>query len=299
MNDFRLEVFNTVAEVLSFTKASQILHISQPAISKHIQELESSYNVRLFVRNKNKIELSPSGELFRTYSISIHKLYKELESEMALLSQNHKGELIIGASTTISQYLLPSIIAKYMARFPEVKLSLTNGNTLQIEQHLLSNRIDVGMIEGKSHKTDFRYEVLSRDELVLVCSSTHKTPESVTLSQLKELPLVLREGGSGTLEVIESSLHKHSIKISDLNVVIQLGSTESIKHFLYNSYSYAIVSIASVLDELNENKLKIIDIEELVFERDFSIINNVGSQNRLAEHFCEFAKMSLDVSIVR
>ncbi|MFI3295994.1 MAG: LysR family transcriptional regulator [Rikenellaceae bacterium] len=133
MNDFRLSVFLSVTSNLSFTKAALELNISQPAISKHISELESQYGVQLFVREGNKIKLTKNGELFLEHAKAINAKYKELEFEMNLVSQNDKGELTIGASTTIAQYVLPSIISKFMSRFPQIKLSLVTGNSQQIE----------------------------------------------------------------------------------------------------------------------------------------------------------------------
>lgn len=289
MVDFRLRVFISVAQHLSFTKASKELYISQPAVSKHIQELENGYGIQLFERVSSSIRLTTAGELFLRHARHIVQGYTSLKADMNLLNNNYSGELRIGASTTIAQYVLSEILAKFILRFSEVKVVLHTGNTQQIDQLLLEHKIDVGLVEGESRKRDFRYSLLGRDELVLVTSEHTKSAECVTIQELKQLPLVLRENGSGTLEVIERAMENHKIKLSELNLIIQLGSSESIKQFLMNSSAYAIISIAAVSRELIEKRLKIIDIEQMEMEREFSFISTTGSHNEIVEQFVHFA----------
>ncbi|MFI3266095.1 MAG: LysR substrate-binding domain-containing protein [Rikenellaceae bacterium] len=287
MNDFRLIVFLSVARNLNFTKAAQELGISQPAISKHINELESNYGVQLFERSKSKVTLTSSGEVFKAFAQSLVDKYKDLEFEMNLLSHNDTGEIVIGASTTIAQYVLPKIISKFMSRFPNIKLSLVSGNTNYIESLISSNKIDLGLVEGATHKKDFHYRFFAHDELVLISSTKNKV-EEVSLQELLLLPLVLRENGSGTLEVIINELKDRRISLSELNLRIQLGSSEAIKRYVIDGNSYAIVSVAAIIDELKHNELRIIDIKDVELKRDFSFISRIGSQNRLAEKFADF-----------
>ena len=136
MSDFRLKVFLSVAKNLSFTKASQELFVSQPAITKHIQELETCYQARLFDRQGNKISLTEAGKLLQEHSEKILEDYKRLEYEMHLLHNEYIGDLKLGASTTIAQYVLPPLLANFIAKFPQVNLSLLNGNSREIEADL-------------------------------------------------------------------------------------------------------------------------------------------------------------------
>ena len=126
MSDFRLRVFSCVAKNLSFTKASQELFISQPAITKHIQELETMYQTRLFERMGNKISLTDAGRLLLEHCEKILEEYGRLEYEMNLLRNEHIGKLRLGASTTIAQYVLPPLLARFIEKFPQVSLSLYN-----------------------------------------------------------------------------------------------------------------------------------------------------------------------------
>jgi DNA-binding transcriptional LysR family regulator len=166
MSDFRLKVFQHVAKNLSFTKASQELFISQPAITKHIQELESTYQVRLFDRLGNKITLTEAGKLLLQHSERILDDYKRLAYEMNLLHNAYTGELRLGASTTIAQYVLPPLLGSFIEKFPQVKLSLFNGNSRDVETALQEHRIDLGLVEGIVRLPQLKYTDFLDDELV-------------------------------------------------------------------------------------------------------------------------------------
>ena len=157
MSDFRLKVFQSVAKKLSFTKASQELFVSQPAITKHIQELEAYYQARLFDRQGSKISLTKAGELLLKHSEKILDDYKQLEYEMHLLHNEYIGELKLGASTTIAQYVLPPLLANFIAKFPQINLSLINGNSRGVEAALQEHRIDLGLVEGIFRLPNLKY----------------------------------------------------------------------------------------------------------------------------------------------
>ena len=234
MSDFRLKVFRSVAKNLSFTKASQELFVSQPAITKHIQELEAAYQTRLFDRQGSRISLTESGNLLLEHCERILEDYKRLEYEMHLLHNEYTGGLKLGASTTIAQYVLPPLLASFIGKFPQVSLSLLNGNSREIEAALQEHRIDLGFVEGVFRLPNIRYTTFLEDELVAVVRTGSKLAvgEEITPDELFHLPLVLRERGSGTLDVFERALQQHNIKLSSLQVLMYLGSTESIKLFL-------------------------------------------------------------------
>jgi len=289
MNDFRLSVFLSVAKFKSFTKAAHELRISQPAISQHIKELESSYNVRLFERAQNTIALTHQGEIFLTYAMDITQKYKELEFEINLSNNQSIGKLVIGASTTISQYVLPAIMARYMKRFPNIELSLISGNSDQIELMVYRHEVDFGIIEGYGRRKEFNYSFFAKDELVLITSAKNKVKQELSEEEFKKLPLILRENGSGTLAVMENTLKNHNILLSDLNIKMQLGSSESIKRFVEIEDNYAVISIAAIMDELAQGRLKVLDIDNITMPRDFSFITPAGFHNKLAEEFFQFA----------
>lgn len=284
--DFRLEVFISVARNLNFTRAAGELHISQPAISRHIHEIESFYKIQLFDRSGSKILLTTAGELFLKHAEAIIQSYKALQLEMNLLSGNFTGELRVGASTTIAQYIVPPLIAKFINIFPDIRLSMTSGNTEQIEQALEENKIDIGLIEGSHRKQSLKYTSFQKDELVLVTNIHNKVDDEVSIDELSTLPLVLREAGSGTLEVIEQALALNGKKLAQMNILLHMGSTESIKLFLENSPSvFAIVSIAAVTKELTNNTLKVIEVKGLNLLREFAFVIKQGTYNDIQERF--------------
>lgn len=290
-SDFRLKVFCCVAKNLSFTKASQELFISQPAISKHIQELETAYQVRLFERQRNKISLTPAGKLLLEHSECILGAYRKLEYEMHLLHNEYTGELRLGASTTISQYVLPPLLAQFIEKFPQVSLSLLNGNSRDIESALLQNHIELGLVEGVARLPNLKYTLFLQDELVAVVHTKSKfaSLEEISLEDLYHIPLVLRERGSGTLDVFETALLQHNIKLSSLHVKMYLGSTESIKLFLDNADCMGIVSIRSINKEIYAGRFKVIDIKELKMCREFNFVQRQGPDGGLSQLFIQFA----------
>ena len=292
MFDFRLKVFHTVAKRLNFTKAADELCITQPAVSKHIQEIENYFQLKLFDRNGTKIKLTEAGEILLQYTNQIFTLYGNLEFELNTLNERHNGKLRIGASTTIAQYVLPPLLADFHKKFADITVTLIINNTEQIEQALQNKDIDFGIIEGQSKNTSFKYTEFIKDEIVLVANSNHPSAkkELIQMDELMKTPLLIREPGSGTLEVIAHALKPFDIKLSQLNTEMQLGSTESIKSYLLHSDCMAFLSIHSILKELKNKEVTIIDVNGLTIERDFHFIQSHGEAEALPELFMKFAR---------
>ena len=291
MFDFRLQVFHTVAKRLNFTKAAAELFISQPAVTKHIQETELHFKVKLFERNRTKIKLTPAGDTLLQYTEELFAVYRKLEFEMNHFTQQKFGLLRIGASTTIAQYVLPPVLAAFHKKFRDIKVSLSINNTEQTEQSLLSREIDFGLIEGQSKKTDIRYTEFIKDEIVLVADSSHPLTKKhfITPEELKSIPLLLREPGSGTLEVIAHSLKPLGIKIAQLQLEMQLGSSESIKSYLQHSNCLAFLSVHAILQELQKREFSIINVKGLQIDRYFYFIQQQGQAEALPDLFMKFA----------
>lgn len=287
--DFRLKVFYTVALRLNFTKAATELYITQPAVSKHIQELEETYKTKLFERNGSKIALTPAGKILLKYTKSIFDIYREIDFEMSSFNKERQGLLRLGASTTISQYIISPVLASFHQKQKDIKVNLLNGNTEQIENALINKEIEIGIVEGQSKNQSIKYIPFLKDELVLVCNS--KNPfikqNEISLNDLKSMKFITRERGSGTLEVIEFALKKAGLKFNDLQIEMQLGSTESIKSYLLNSDCFAFMSIHAVCKELKNKELIVLDVEELSIERYFYIITLQGKSDSLSELFIQ------------
>jgi len=287
--DFRLKVFYTVALRLNFTKAATELYISQPAVSKHIQELEETYKTKLFERNGSKIALTPAGEILLKHTKNIFEIYREIDFDMSSFINERQGLLRLGASTTISQYIISPVLARFHQKQKDIKVNLLNGNTEQIENALINKEIEIGIVEGQSKNQSIKYIPFLKDELVLVCNTNNSfvKQNKISLEDLKAMKFITRERGSGTLEVIEYALKQVDFKLSDLQIEMQLGSTESIKSYLLNSDCFAFMSIHAVSNELKNNELIILDVENLSIERFFYIITLVGKSDSLSELFIQ------------
>ncbi|MBN2639440.1 MAG: LysR family transcriptional regulator [Bacteroidales bacterium] len=290
MFDFRLKVFYTAAKHLSFSKAAEELFISQPAISKHVQALEQHFKTKLFVRQGNKVGLTPEGKILFKYASEVTECYKKMQYDMDQLANKNRGQIRIGASTTLTQYILPGILKAFRDEYPDIRLEILNENTEQIETFLLQKEIDLGIIEGRSKKRELKYTAFLRDELVLVTKKGHPIAKKgeITIEQLTKMPLVIREFGSGTLQVIKHYLKEINLRISDLNIEMILGSTEGIKNYLKNSNSFAFLSIHSIMDELKTGIFSVVDYPGSSMNRDFYFITPHGDEEQTATLFQNF-----------
>ncbi|ASK32598.1 LysR family transcriptional regulator [Chryseobacterium sp. T16E-39] len=290
MFDYRLKVFYTVASRLSFTRASEELNISQPAVTKHIKEIENQLTTKLFDRKGTSIQLTASGVILYEYAEKIRNIYRDLEFEIHQLNSEHKGKLIIGASTTIAQYILPEILAKFHSYYHDIKIELLTYNTETISTLLKEGKIDLGLIEGESQSSYFDYKIFKADEIVLVAKASHPlVNRTLNLKDLYTIDLIFREQGSGTQEFIQNRIKEKGIDIENLNVIMQLGSSESIKNYLLHSDCMAFLSVSTVLNELKNNTLSIIDIKNFSVERNFHYILPKGGQSELIKLFLRFS----------
>ncbi|UAY54372.1 LysR family transcriptional regulator [Arachidicoccus terrestris] len=292
MLDFRLRVFHVVAHLLSFTKAAEELSISQPAVTKNIKELESQLGIRLFDRKAGKVALTSAGRTVLNTAERIQALYRQLEFDLNILKNQFGGILKLGASTTAGQYVLPEILARFHRSFPEVKLAMHSANTETIEQAILQHEIMMGVVEGKKHQPLLSYTPFIQDEIVAI---THKDSKyggynQVSLEELIAMPVVCREKGSGSLEVLEAALQERNLSLSDLQVEMMLGSTEAIKSFLENYDCIGFVSIAAVAGPVSRGEFKIIEIPEMEILREFYFVHPLGVASGLAASFMDFAR---------
>lgn len=306
--DFRLKVFCSVAQYCNFTKAAKALNITQPAVSSHIRELEEYYNIKLFEREGNKVTLTQAGKLLLQYSSDILSRYENLSFIMHHLGHTEKGSIKIGASTSIAQYILPPMLAKFNTLHPNISFSLFSANSDKIEEMVLSKKIDIGMVEGCSSGNNFRYIPFMKDEIVAVIKSESDKGESSAenyiyrenesgvwpLNMLYNSHLVMRENSSGTYQVIEKALGAKGIRMADLNICARMDSTESIKNYIQHSDCMGLISICAVSQELYNNKLIIIDFEGLSIEREFSFAIPHGPLQPLQQLFIDFIIKSGD-----
>jgi len=280
--DFKLYVFKIVCEELSFSKAAERVAISQPAVSKNIKSLEDHYGVSLFKRKGTSIELSKDGKYLYQKARIILSKYREIEDYFLKVSKGIPSHLIIGCSTTISQYLLPSILISIHKKYPKLEIELRDANSTSIEQMISNEVIDFGIVEGNHHNKDLKYLPFVKDEIVLIHKAGTDSPIAMKTKDLESLRLLRRELGSGTDAVLASHLKKHHIHLKHPSM--RIGSTLAIKSMVEeNPELYAFVSIHAIRKELKNQKLEIIDIENFEIYRAFNFVTRQGNQNRFFE----------------
>jgi DNA-binding transcriptional LysR family regulator len=276
MEDHKLRVFCTVAETRSFSKASEIIHLTQPAVSLQIQALEETYETKLFDRSSSTVSLTPAGEILYKYSKEILSLYASADKEIGEITGLVKGSISIGASTTIGNYLMPSVVSDFKKKNPKIKMHLIVGNTKRVVELLNAGNLDLGMVEGEATKFKLITEKLIADELTLIVPTFHPWAKKKDISMLDLIkePFIFREEGSGTRQVIEKQLVKRGITVQNMNITTILGSTEAIKEAVENGTGLSVVSKWAVRREARYGSLKSVKFKEGRMLRDFSLVFN-------------------------
>ncbi|MGN7823841.1 LysR substrate-binding domain-containing protein [Chitinophaga sp. 22536] len=288
------QVFIEVARERSFSKASQTLFISQPAISKHVKYLEEYYRTRLFERKGIQISLTDAGSFLLKRLLQVANIQAETEFEMAAFSDKHqaKGLLKLGASTTVALYILPKVLSAFQQEYPQVEINLLNRNAEIVLEALLNQEINLGIIEGRGKLTNVVYHPFINDQVIAVCGrkSGFSKTRHYPLKEVLRMPVALRERGSGTLEALKDALQKHKTGIDALQVKARLGGTEALKNFLIESGCIGFLPKRSVFKELKQGDLTEISFEGLHIERSFYFIQRKGETSELNKKLIRYAR---------
>jgi DNA-binding transcriptional LysR family regulator len=292
LDNFRLVVFRAVAEQRSFRKAAEELYLTQPAVSLQIKALEEDIGIQLFDRTGTRIELTEAGKILLEYSQQANALFVQAEHEIAALSGEHVGQLALGASTTIAQYVLPGLLGEFSREYPRVHPTMTSGNTEQIVEALEEQKIALGLIEGPARSRDVKTEPFLQDELVLIVSAAHEWAEfkSIPCSEIVAASFLMRERGSGTRRVIEIALARYGVKLNSLRIVMELDSTEGIKSAVEAGLGIGFVSRWAIAKDLRlDNSFRIVEVEGLRIKREFLLAYLAGPEPPgLAQEFRRF-----------
>ena len=295
MADRRLQVFHAVAKHLSFTKAAEALFMTQPAVTFQVKQLEEHFNTRLFERGHGRNSLTSAGQLVLEYAEKILALSAELDLRLKEMTGEVGGLLLVGASTTIAEFLLPQVLGDFKSKYPKVQPRLTVANSETVENRVAEHTLDIGFIEAPSHRDSVATDVCCEDELQAVCAPSHPLArlKSATLKQLVQYPFISREAGSGTREVIDQYLQKSGVAPDSLNVVMELGSPEALKGLVATGLGFTILSRAAVAKETRLGELVRVPLSPRLI-RDFSVVYPKEKfRSRLVSTFVEFAKQKL------
>ncbi|MCI0468838.1 MAG: LysR family transcriptional regulator, partial [Nitrospirae bacterium] len=276
LEDYKLRVFCTVADTKSFSRTSKIIHLTQPAVSLQIQTLEELYETKLFDRSSSTIDLTPSGHILYKYAKNILGMYTEAEKEIGKITGLIKGNITLGASTTIGNYIIPALIADFKKTHPKIVINVLIGNTRRIIDLLTTGDIDFGIVEGDVSRQKLKTEALISDELVLITAAFHPwaNKKYISIYEIQKEPLIIREEGSGTRQMIEKYFASHGLNMNNLYIVMVLGGTESIKAAVENGMGVSIVSKWAARKEAKYGTLKLITPKEERMRRDFSLVKS-------------------------
>ncbi|MEO8180864.1 MAG: LysR family transcriptional regulator [Deltaproteobacteria bacterium] len=281
LNLNQLRVFRAVLECNSITEAARILRISQPAASKQLAELEASLGVSLVERRSRGVRLTAAGEVLSRHTWRLFQEEEAAERALQALLGLELGQLAVGASTTIGNYIVPGLFGELHRAHPNVNLELEIGNTARIREQLIEGRVDLGLTEGliasgSRQLEALNVEVFTHDEMVLVIAPSHPLATeigSIGARALERLPFIVRERGSGTREVVEDALARRQITIQP---VMSLGSTEAVKSAVAAGLGAAFVSRLTLDLELSSGLLRVLELEDFPLRRALSLLTLEG-----------------------
>jgi LysR family transcriptional regulator, transcriptional activator of the cysJI operon len=272
MENFRLKVFRVVAHHLNFSRAAEELLLTQPAVTLQIKTLEEECGIPLFSRAGGRITLTPSGEALLPYTERLKALADEAMASVAGAAGENAGQLTVGASRTIGQYLLPHLLAGFLLQNPKVTISVMSGNSDEVLAALDSLRIGIGLIEGPIRRKNCQVEPFLGDHMVLVVPASHEWADTdVTVSMLRDVPLLMREFGSGSRRVIENALAEAGLKKEDLTIRMELDSTEGLLSAVEAGLGVTFVSRWAVRNQLALGTLKLARVRGLKLSRVLSM----------------------------
>ncbi len=290
MADRRLHVFHTVARLSSFTKAANQLHMTQPAVTFQVRQLEEQFNTRLFDRNHKRITLTEAGAIIFEYAEKILGLYEEMESSVGELTGEMRGVLLVGASTTIGEYLLPRVLGAFRNAYPAMKVRMNVANTRDIVQQVENNTIDIGIVEGAVSNFNLAIRECKPDQLVVILPRGHELSarDRVAPDELLDYQFVLREEGSGTREVLADYIREGGADPNKLDIVMELGSGESVKGAIESGLGISVVSEATVRKEAQLGTLEVRPLAPPL-QRAFSFVHQKQKfRSQAVERFYQF-----------
>lgn len=295
MADRRLQVFHAVAKHLSFTKAAEALFMTQPAVTFQIKQLEEHFNTRLFERGHGRITITPAGQVVMEYAEQILALSAELDTRLKELTGDVAGLLLIGASTTIAEFLLPKVLGEFKSGYPKVMPRLFVANSETVESRVAARTLDIGFIESPSHLQGVTSDVCCEDELMVVCAPGHPLAQlkGVEPGDLVQYPYISREPGSGTREVVDRYFQQAGVDPESLDVVMELGSPEALKGLVATGLGFTVMSRATVSNELRLAQLASVPLAPRLIRNLSVVYPREKFRSRLANTFIEFAKQRL------
>lgn len=288
----QLRIFLAVARFEHVTRASEEVNLSQSAVSMALRDLEEALKGPLFERVGRNLKLNDRGRLLQQEAAKLMLQVDDLVSAFTNKENELHGELKVGASSTIGNYLLPEIIGRFSRKYPGVTINLEIRNTEQIENRLLDYSLDLGFIEGIAHHFDIHAERWLQDQLVVIAAPDYwaEQKNNLTVRELSDVKWIMREKGSGTRDVFERALQAH---VREIKEFLTFGHTEAVKHAVMAGLGVGCLSRFAVAQELEREDLIEVHIKELNLDRPFWIISRKSNyESRLRRTFIDFVRQN-------
>lgn len=289
MNEQVWTTFKAVAEIGSFSKAARHLNLSQSAVSQQIQLLETQYRSPLFIRTSHGVHLTEAGEVVYRYVTNVLRTLEESRRRVSELPRLRERTLLIGASLTIAEYLLPELLKSFTPAHPNLRLTVTMANSSTVVEQVSHHEVDVGLIEARVNDSGLVVRPFQVDEPVVVVRRDHPwiKKAAVRAEDLLAEPVILREPGSGTRWALEEALARRGLSIRELNVAMVLGTTQAIKAMVALGFGYSVLSPLTVGPEERE-RLALLKVQDLAFCREFSVIYEEPASRLEVSQFVDF-----------
>ena len=293
MEDHRLKAFCLVYEMKSFSKAAVAKFMTQSAMSHLIKNLEDELGVRLFNRQGKSVLPTPSGRLLYSHAKKILDQYKVMENAIYSSVNMVKGALTLGATITISTYLLQQVFYSFSRKYPDVTIGLTVSNTEKIINDLQDVNIEIGIVEGNLKNPTIHSEVIAEDEIVIIASDDNplSAKKNVTLNDLASQVFIMPEPGSGTREFIDDFLREIEMPPEDARISMTLGSPELILQMVKSGVGISFVSKWSAFQALKDGSIKQLQVPGRRLRRKFYLLR-IGKEPSTvaAKTFSHFLK---------
>ena len=296
MNIKLLKAFITIANIGSFSKAAQLLFISQPALSQNIKQLEVYFNARLMKRTSHSFSLTEAGKLLYEHAIKLVALSDLMEKDMKELKSSFDDTLLVGATSVIGGYAVPCSIFIFKKKHPDATIKLNLGNRRQILDHLQNNLIDIAIVEGDRPNDNFIVSEIHTEEMVVVASNVEqwRNHQNLSLEDFLKVPFIMREEGSATRWAIERTFEQAGISLQSLNIVMELNSIEAIKAAVEAGHGVSIFPRVSVKKDLYIKTLCPLSIDTLIFSQPIHLVYKKNSHRIIVSEFVKLMKSSVN-----
>lgn len=277
-----LRVFVTVTEQRNFSRAAEILNLSQPGVSQHIRNLENEFGVQLMHRSSKHVKMTEAGHILYKRAKQILAQYDVAKEEIHLLRNEVTGSLKVGASFTIGEYILPRLLAQFVNQYPQVDIQVRIANTEEIAQAVHSNELDVGLVEGHVEYSEILvHPPFMEDEMLLVASIAHplSSIRTVDASMLQDQVWVFRESGSGTRAFSDQFIQDTDLRVKRSFV---FNSSQGVKEAVIAGLGIAMVSRWIIHKELESGELQHMKVKGKRFTRNFHILQEPKSNGTMA-----------------